>query len=310
MRQKVSINILNYNTYEKSCVCIDSCLTQIGVDYRILLIDNASTDNSFIKLRTKYGKKIDYYQTGSNCGFSGGNNIGVKYCYSKGYKYALLLNSDTEIKSKTLLSDLLKIIINNKNCAVVSPTIYDVTKYGLIKHTNDYFYNKLLRMINVLPSKRKISEQITSVSEAHGSAMLINCKRFIEVGGFPEHYFMYCEESTFAKKTIWKGYDILWSKNNTNYIYHHHDKSGIVAPWRLFLMGRNRAIEYYENYNNKFWLWRPLFFVYKIKMFIEGLRTHNMNYYKGLISGEELCERGMDKKQIYNHGIQIMKSLN
>lgn len=306
----VSINILNYNTYIKSCNCIDSCLKQKGINFQILLVDNASTDDSYVKLQRRYGNRIHYLQTGSNYGYAAGNNKSVEYCRNQGYRYALLLNSDTELIGETLLQKLVSVAEESKECAIVSPTIFDVTKSGLIKHTNDYAYNKILRLIKVLPKNRILSDSLETVSEAHGSALLVDCERFIKVGGFPEHYFMYCEESTFAKKTIWNGYDILWVKDNCNYIYHHHDKSDIVAPWRLFLMGRNRAIEYYENHNDKSWLWHPLFFMYKIKMFIDGLRTCNMHYYDGMISGEKLCKRGINKQQIYKHGIVIMKSLN
>lgn len=64
MNSIVSINILNFNTFDKSCVCIDSCLKQHGVNYQVLLIDNASTDDSFLRLQQKYGDKLLYLQTG------------------------------------------------------------------------------------------------------------------------------------------------------------------------------------------------------------------------------------------------------
>lgn len=308
MRQKVSINILNYNTYEKSCVCIDSCLKQVGVNFRILLIDNASTDDSFNKLKGKYGNKIDYYQTGSNFGYSGGNNKGVKYCYRKGYKFALLLNSDTELKSVTLLNELMNIIMSNKDCAVVSPTIYDVTKEGLIKHSNDYLYNLLLRMINILPPTRKISEKISSVSEAHGSAMLVDCKRFLEIGGFPEHYFMYCEESTFAKKIQWAGFEILWYNSDSSYIFHHHDKNNNITPWRDFLMGRNRSIEYYENKKGHNPMWFFIYYLFLFKTIIYSLKNHNYHYYKGMITGRLLMKNKASYQECYSHGKYILNN--
>lgn len=304
-----AIIVLNYNTFQKSCVCIDSCLKQKGTDYRILLIDNCSTDDSYQRLKQLYSDKIDYFQTGSNYGYAGGNNRGVRYVIDKGYKYALLLNSDTELVGECLLKSLVTIAENNRSCAVVAPTIFDVTKNGLVSHTNDYVYNKLLRKVHVLPVLEQRSDNLVTVSEAHGSALLVDCERFIEVGGFPEHYFMYCEESTFAKKIIWRGYNILWSRDKANFIYHHHDKSGAVAPWRVFLMGRNRAVEFYENYHHQSWLWRPLYYVFKIKMFIDGWRSGNMHYYHGMISGQKLYKQKSSKQQIYEHGVHIMNSL-
>lgn len=128
----VSINILNYNTYEKSCVCIDSCLRQQNIGFQVLLIDNASTDDSFNQLKQKYGNKLSYLQTGKNLGFAGGNNLGVMHCLKNGIKYAFLLNSDTELIGNDCLSNLISVIMKFDGCAIVSPTIFDVTKSGLL----------------------------------------------------------------------------------------------------------------------------------------------------------------------------------
>ena len=62
-----------------------------------------------------------------------------------------LLNSDTELIGNDCLSNLINVILKFDSCAIVSPTIFDVTKKGLLKHSNDYNYNKLLRSVNILP---------------------------------------------------------------------------------------------------------------------------------------------------------------
>ncbi|MEY8687637.1 glycosyltransferase [Bacteroides sp. AN502(2024)] len=305
MDRKVSVNILNYNTFEKSCVCIDSCLKQTGIDFQILLIDNASTDGSFEKIKQKYGNKIVYLQTGCNLGYAGGNNKSVEYCYTKGFKYAFLLNSDTELKGITLLKELYTVFNKDSNCSVVSPTIFDVTWQGLIKHTNDYSYNKWLRRIRVLPKLKRITDCIETVSEAHGSALMVDCSKFLAVGGFPEHYFMYCEESTFAKNTIWAGYDILWYQSEDNFILHHHDKTQYIDPWREYLMGRNRALEYCENKKRRNSLWRLFFSIFKWKMYLYGKYTHKMDYYIGMKTGISLANKKCSIKEFYNHGIMV-----
>lgn len=308
MNIKVSINILNYNTYEKSCVCIDSCLKQEGVNYQILLVDNASTDDSFSKLKERYGDRIVYLQTGKNFGFAGGNNKSIEYCLANGVKYALLLNSDTELKGSALLKELISIVEQNERCAVVSPTIYDVTKAGLLKHTNDYAYNRYLRMCGILPKNNKISDSLETVSEAHGSALLVDCECFKEVGGFPEHYFMYCEESTLAKKILWSQHEILWYKNDINHILHHHDKSKSTDSWREFLMGRNRSIEYHEAYKKHNWSWVIIYNLFKLKMYFLGMKTKNMNYYNGMKTGDIMCKSGYSFDECYQHGVDIRNS--
>lgn len=305
----VYIAVLNYNTYNKTKVCIDSCLKQIGGNYRIVLIDNCSTDDSFQLLKRDYNDLIDYYQTGSNYGFAKGNNMAVKYCLEQGAKYTLLLNSDTELVGDSLLQELLTVADDVEGCAVVSPTIYDVTPKGNIMHTNDSSYLYYLRIIGVLPRKQIISDKLEKVSEAHGSALLVNNSIFVTVGGFPEHYFMYTEECTFSKKIIWGGYSICWIKESPYFILHHHDKSKKTDGWRIFLMGRNRSLEYYENRAGKTSLWWVVYRVFKFKIFLRGLLDGNMFYYKGMLNGEYLYKNKKSPIECYELGKKAMLNI-
>jgi len=197
---KTSINILNYNSYEESKRCIESCLKQNGVDFCVLLIDNCSTDDSFIKLKNEYTGKIDFFQTGANYGYAGGNNIGISYCFNNGCKYTLILNSDITLVGSGLLKNMIEIMKNQKDCAVVAPLIFNVTSKGDVLNQNDSTYLKVLRKAKILPPNYKLSDTLETISEAQGSALLVDNEVFLGVGGFPEHYFMYGEESCFAKK--------------------------------------------------------------------------------------------------------------
>ena len=82
-RYVVSINILNYNTYEKTKKCIESCLKQKGIKYRILLIDNNSEDASFERLVAEYGETIDFLRNDYNYGYAKGNNLAIRFCLEK-----------------------------------------------------------------------------------------------------------------------------------------------------------------------------------------------------------------------------------
>ena len=91
----VAIIIVNYNGSVDTLTCIESLLKSSYTDYRIIVVDNASTPDSLNILRMgleKYGSfeskngKIVYFNgfvtlilSSRNCGFAGGNNIGVKY---------------------------------------------------------------------------------------------------------------------------------------------------------------------------------------------------------------------------------------
>ena len=67
----------------------------------VYVIDNGSGDGSYERLRKSCADCI-VLSTGSNLGFSGGNNVGVRAALESGVKWVLLLNNDTEVEPKFL----------------------------------------------------------------------------------------------------------------------------------------------------------------------------------------------------------------
>jgi GT2 family glycosyltransferase len=89
---KVSIIIINYNTFQLTTECIRSVIEKTkGVDYEILLFDNASTNCNPADFLKSF-PSITLIRSEINGGFAHGNNLGITV--AKG-KYILLLNSDT-----------------------------------------------------------------------------------------------------------------------------------------------------------------------------------------------------------------------
>lgn len=298
---KISINILHYNSYEKTKVCVNSCLKQLGNDIKIIIIDNFSTNDSLQQLKKAFGQKdnILFLENKENYGFAKGNNIGIRYAIGMGVKYTFLLNNDTELIGEMLVSDMVDIIKKNSNCAVVAPQIFDVTKNGLVLLKNDSLYLKMLRLFNILPKNSNMSEQLETISEAQGSAILVNNENFLDVNGFPEYYYMYGEEGTFSKKILWNDKVILWYKNKNNYVLHHHDKSKSVDEWRKYLMGRNRGLEFYEN-RDKYPLWRIVYLVFFLKLLCQCKK--NDSYLAGMFKARKLYKKKNHYSECYYDG--------
>jgi GT2 family glycosyltransferase len=95
----VSIIIVNYNTYQYTCKCIESVIKYTkGLSYEIILVDNASTECDPAKF-TQAFPDIQLIVSPDNKGFTGGNNLGIKR--AKG-DFILLLNSDTELTENSI----------------------------------------------------------------------------------------------------------------------------------------------------------------------------------------------------------------
>lgn len=298
--EKVTINILNYNTYEKSVRCIKSCLKQEKIKFDIIVIDNKSTDNSLSLLKKEFGDKVFFIENDENYGFAKANNLGVDFCRKQGVEYCLLLNSDIELIGKTLLYELVNGLRNTSNSAAIAPLVYNVTSNGLELNQNDSQYLKLLRKVGVLPTNRLIKNNIVTVSEIHGSAILVKCTSFIKTGGFPEHYFMYSEESTFAKKILWENQLLLWYRKKEIHVLHYHDKSSKIDRWRLYLMGRNRTLEFLEN-KEKFSIKGSI--VFYLVLLINRFKMKDATiYFSGVRDGFRLFKSKASDEEIYYEG--------
>lgn len=244
MKNRVALLILNYNGYEKTCLCIESCLKFRSENTTVVLVDNSSTDDSLLRLRQRFRDDIEYLSLDNNWGYAGGNNRAVKMYYEKGYEYSFILNNDVIIIGENLVKNLVNLMDKYPSCAVVGPTIYNITQNGNEKLMNTSGYIKLLNYFGVVTQKKILLDgNLQLVNEAHGSAIFVKNRSFLQVDGFPEENFMYVDESSFAKKIINKGYNIIQYNSDLDYVEHHHDKTQNIDLWRLYLMGRNKVLE-------------------------------------------------------------------
>ncbi|MEX2593004.1 MAG: glycosyltransferase family 2 protein [Anditalea sp.] len=123
----VAIILVNWNGYDLTQICIHSIFKINYKNYRVILVDNASADQSGAKLKIEFGDTIDYIQNEYNLGFSGGNNVGIRYALERRFEYVMELNNDTEVDP-----DFLTRLINS---------IHEKDEYGaaqpLILYTAD-----------------------------------------------------------------------------------------------------------------------------------------------------------------------------
>ena len=87
----VSIIIVNYHTSHLLLHCVDAIEEQVkGVDYEIIVADNASSEEELVLLRDD--KRFTLLELDENVGFGNANNAAAQM--AKG-DYLLLLNPDT-----------------------------------------------------------------------------------------------------------------------------------------------------------------------------------------------------------------------
>lgn len=209
-KQKVSIIIINYNTAQLTLNCIHSIIKNVhSTDYEIIVVDNASTDNSK-KLIKETFPDIMLIESSSNAGFGKANNLGAKHANGQ---YLFLLNSDTEI-----INDPFKEIFNflsfhsDEHIGVIGTFLAD--EKGNYSKSGGRFYSakKYLKLglyayFNIL-SKPEVDDKsdIVSVDYVIGADMFMNKDLYEEINGFDEKIFMYFEDVELCKRIFNAGY--------------------------------------------------------------------------------------------------------
>lgn len=107
---KIVFIILNYNTFQETKDCVLSIESKIDTqNYKIVIVDNLSTDDSADKIEKFIEQKNNMIliRNTENLGFAKGNNVGIEYA-KRNYKpqFIVVLNSDTELIQNDLVEKL------------------------------------------------------------------------------------------------------------------------------------------------------------------------------------------------------------
>jgi GT2 family glycosyltransferase len=101
--KQLYIIIINWNGKLDTDSCLQSLqkIYKPALEVHTVVVDNGSTDGSLEYLQQKHPWAI-FLPTGSNLGFTGGNNRGIEFALSHQADYIWLLNNDTVVDRNVL----------------------------------------------------------------------------------------------------------------------------------------------------------------------------------------------------------------
>ncbi len=235
---KVGIIVLNFKLKDKTLQCLKSIQNLKYPQKTIYIVDNNSQDGLADALPED--PMISFIQTGSNLGFAGGNNVGIKRALQEGCDYIFVLNPDTTLEKNAL--DHLIAAAREKGDGVFGPKILFGDKKTI------WYAGGIFDRANVLGSHRGVDqldkgqfEKQEPTDFVSGAAMLVSGGIFKKIGYFDEDYFMYYEDADFCFRAQQKGFDLYYVPEAV--VYHENaQSSGLGSSLQDYFITRNRML--------------------------------------------------------------------
>lgn len=255
--KKVWAILVNWNRPNDTLGCVRSLLlNKDGFDLKVLIVDNASSDNSVKMLSRAFSKnkEIKMLKSNKNLGFTGGNNLGIKYAIKSGAEYLLIINNDT-VTDKNLVKNLLETFDNYPNLGIASPKIYFSPGF---EYHKEYKKSELGKVIwyaggvidwdNVYGKNWGVDEvdlgqfdREKEIDFATGACMMVRKDLIKKIGEFNDKYFAYMEDVEFSQRVKRSGFKIVF--NPKAFLWHKvSQSSGIGSELNDYYITRNRLL--------------------------------------------------------------------
>jgi len=238
---KVSIIIPNWNGMKWLPACMKAIFHQTFTDFEVIVVDNASEDDSVIWMSSNY-PNVALLKLPTNKGFSAAVNAGIEHSTGA---YLMLLNTDTELDD-LCLGRLVKVLEDGDGAVgAVSPLMLSMSDRTEIDDAGDRlsWYGEASKGgYGLTLAEYELPNEIFSPS---GGASLYRRTFFNEVGLFDEQFFAYLEDVDVGFRGKLLGFKYLLVGDAI--VYHKGHGSEIEHDFYITLVTKNRLLLFFKN---------------------------------------------------------------
>lgn len=234
----VYILLLNYGKVPLTLECLDSLAKLDYPNYRVIVIDNASPDDSLVQLNDRLARHPDTFEliaSPTNLGFSGGNNLAIQKILENTPKdvpvFVWLLNNDTTVAPDSLTA----LVEEAMHTGGVTGSLI-LNPDGSYQQSGTRF-NWWTGGVKGYPESRV--KDGMPVESLIGASMLVPLKAIRQVGLMDESFFLYFEDGEWSVRLARGGYSLTVCTKSK--IYHRESATtGKASPFTQYYYHRNR----------------------------------------------------------------------
>jgi len=206
----VFIIVVNWNGVADTLECLESLRHLDYPNFQVVLVDNASVDDSVEIVRRKAPSTRIIANT-RNLGFTGGNNVGIRYALENGADYVWLLNNDT-IVDRNALSSFLKAADSDPAIGILGSKIYYYSERSVLSFagaTIDWGKGRSPH-VGRGESDRGQYDTVRDVERVSGCSMLVKKDVCDRVGLLDDDFFLYAEDVDWCVRARIAGFRCVY----------------------------------------------------------------------------------------------------
>ena len=240
----VCVVVLNWNGVDDTLRCLESLAKIDYPQFRVLVVDNGSTDDSRDRLRLfRPCYALDLLETGRNLGYAGGNNFGVKRALDLGAKWLLILNNDTTV-SPDLLTQLTNAAERNPSAGVFCARVMYSEPSKIVSFDGARWNVRRARMERPGQDKPEhtLSREDHVTDYACGAALFFHADVTRKIGLLDERFFLVWEDADWCFRARAAGWQCIvvpkakvWHKVGSSF-------GSEDSPLRTYFTVRNRLL--------------------------------------------------------------------
>lgn len=230
----VSIIVLNFNAGDLLINCIESLLYTNYNNYEIIVVDNASTDDSHKKCKERFDK-IHLIENNENLGYCEGNNIGIRI--AKG-EFVVILNPDT-IVTPNWLNELISAFYQFGD-GIYQPKFLTTTAHDILMSTGN-----MIQLFGFGYSRGKGEkdngqfENHEVIGYASGTCLFTSMTIMKRLEMFDPFLFAYHDDLDLCWRAALQGISSHYIPKSI--IYHPPEGFSFKwSPFKYYLLERNR----------------------------------------------------------------------
>lgn len=285
MNPKISIIILNYNAGDLLLDCVKSVLDTNYDNMEIIVVDNASTDNSHRACKEKYDI-INLIENDKNLGYCEGNNVGLLRATGE---FVAILNPDT-IVDQQWLKELLS-SYNKFGEGLYQPKLLSASNHQIFNSTGN-----MIQLFGFGYSRGKGDidkgqfDKDEIVTYSSGACLFTSLETIKKIGLFDPFLFAYHDDLDLGWRALLLGIKSFYIPKSI--VYHAESFSFKWSPYKFFLLERNRHYCLWTHYSKTtFYKMLPMLFLVEIGIFFfflsKGLIVPKIRAYLDIIKNRK-----------------------